>query len=352
MLDAEDGREVVRAFRAEDGEVLWSADLDAVFGDQQGPEGPRNTAVVDAERVYAVSCRGELKCLSLDDGKLLWRVNFVDDLGAEFIGEKGKAEGAVRHGNDGSPLVDGPHLIVSAGGANGHSVVCFDKLNGKVIWHAQNDVAGYGSPVVADIAGVKQVVVFTAEGTIGLRRDNGELLWRVPMETAFGRHVMNPVIHDDVVVVGSHTAGLTGIKITRTGDAFSAENAWVNKDAAPNFSHPVANGRFLFGLGPDKQVVCVDMETGELHWSHSGNIITSASKAYSGFINAQGNILQLTDAGELILFRASPGQYEQLGRVQVAGVNWCSPALSDGVLYLRDGTRKAGSLYAIRLREE
>ncbi|HAV62307.1 MAG TPA: hypothetical protein DCY13_08065, partial [Verrucomicrobiales bacterium] len=141
-----------------------------------------------------------MQCRNVADGRLIWRTSYTNDLHATFIGERGTAAGASRHGNNGSPLIDGPHLIAPVGGTNGHSVVCFDKLTGKVIWHSQDDAAGYGSPVVAEIAGIRQVVVFTAESLFGLRRDNGALLWRVPMKTGFGRHVTTPVVHDDIVV--------------------------------------------------------------------------------------------------------------------------------------------------------
>lgn len=88
------------------------------FTDTQGPRGPRNTPLVDGDRVYAVSCRGELRCLRTTDGALVWRANYVTNFGAVFIGEQGAATGATRHGNDGSPLVDGPHLIAQVGGTN------------------------------------------------------------------------------------------------------------------------------------------------------------------------------------------------------------------------------------------
>src|SRR5437764_1448769 len=82
------------------------------------------------------------QCLSASDGKLVWRTNYTKDFGATFIGEKGNATGATRHGNDASPIIDGEHLIAEVGGP-GAGVVCFDKKTGKVVWKSQNDVAAY-----------------------------------------------------------------------------------------------------------------------------------------------------------------------------------------------------------------
>jgi outer membrane protein assembly factor BamB len=349
FMDNEDGREVLRLLNAADGRELWKAEIDDVFRDSQGPPGPRNTAVFDGDHLYAVSCKGELQCRAVADGKLLWRTSYTNDLHAVFIGERGTAPGATRHGNNGSPLIDVPHLIAPVGGTNGHSVVAFDKLTGKIAWHSQDDVAGYSGPVLAEIAGVKQIIAFTADGIIGLRRDNGQLLWRVPMQTAYARHVMTPVVWNDIVVAGSHTAGLVGIKVTAEDGTVKAEQVWVNKDAAPNFIHPVARGQHFFTLGPRKNIQCVDLATGEVKWSEDGLVITSADKAYAGFLRIGENVLMLTDAGELVLFKATAEKCEVLSRVQVAGVNWCNPAYADGVLYLRDGIRGKGNLLAVKL---
>jgi len=350
ILDNENGRETLRLFRSTDGTRLWSTGIDDVFKDSQGPPGPRNTPVFDDNRIYAVSCKGELQCRSVADGKLLWRTSYTNDLGAFFLGEKGTAPGATRHGNNGSPLIDGNYLIAPVGGTNGHSIVAFHKLTGKVVWHSQNDIAGYGAPIVAKVAGVKQVIAFTADGLIGLNRDSGNLLWRVPMKTAFARHVMTPVVWNDIVVAGSHQIGLVGIKLSRVGKAIKAEQAWLNKEASPNFAHPVARGPHLFNLGPRKNLQCIDLATGKVLWSEDGLFMTSADKAYAGFVLIRDHLLTLTDTGELALVKAQPDRCEIVSRTQVSGPSWANPAYVNGTVYLRDGIKGKGKLMAIPLR--
>jgi len=350
IMDNENDREVLRVFDATDGQLRWKAEIDDTFTDTQGPPGPRNTPVIDGDRIYAVSCKGELQCRQLADGRQLWRVNYTNDLGAIFIGERGTVPGAARHGNNGSPLIDGPHLIAPVGGTNGHSVVAFDKLSGNVAWHSQDDMAGYGAPVVADLAGIRQVIVFTVDGVLGLRRDNGQLLWRVPLQTAYGRHVMTPVVGHDHVIVGSHQVGLTAVRLERDGEGIRALTAWVSKEATPNFAQPVAHGGWLYTLGPKRELLCVDIATGRIRWRETGLIITPADRAYCSFVVAGDEVLMLSDAGELILFASNPERFDPRGRVQVSALNWCSPAYVDGTLYLRDGLRGAGNLMAIPLR--
>lgn len=336
LFDNQGGRETLRCVNASDGKELWRADVDEPFKDSQGPVGPRCTPVVEGDRVYAQSCRGELRCFAVTDGRKLWSANFTKDFAAVFIGEKGTAQAATRHGNSGSPVIDGDHLIAQVGSTNGASLVCFEKKSGQVVWKSQNDVAGYGAPIVESDTGVRHVVSFTADGVIGLQPDNGELLWRVPVKTTFARHATTPVVAHNMVIVSSHQAGLIGINLSKAG----AKQKWLNKQAAINFASPVAVGRHLYGLGPAKNAICVEVETGDVKWSKDGWWTTSADKAHGAFLALGSNILTLTDSGTLILFAADAKECRELGRAQVCGANWCNPAYVDGILFLRDGLRQ------------
>jgi outer membrane protein assembly factor BamB len=333
-LDHQQGKETVHAVEAASGRQLWSVPLDDIFRDAQSVPGPRCTHTADGERLYVQSCRGEFQCLSADDGRTIWRVNFVKDFGAVFIGERGSATGASRHGNTGSAVVDGDRILVGVGGRKGASVVCFNKRDGRVIWKSQDDVPGHSGPVIAAIAGVKQVISFTSEAVIGLDAGDGRGLWRVPVRTSLGRHVTTPVVVDDMVMVASYQAGLIGIRVSRQGDAFRAERAWAAKRWAINFSSPVAVGTYLYGLGPGKTLFCVDVRTGETAWANGG--FFSGGKGYASFLVMNENLLVLAEDGQLSLVAADPKQCRTIATTRVCGRNWCNPAYVDGKLFLRD----------------
>lgn len=349
FFDNTEGKETLHAMDAATTKELWRKEIDQPFTDMQGPSGPRCTPLVDGERVYAQSCKGELQCLGVANGRLIWSVNFTNDFGAIFIGEKGSTPGAARHGNNGQPVIDGDLLYACVGGTNGAGVVCFEKMTGKVIWKSQNDMAAFAPPMIAIIGGIKQAVCFTCDGVIGLEAKNGSLLWRIPVKTAFSRHVTTPVILEDMVVVASHQAGLLGIKVSIDGPGQKAEQAWTNKDAAMNFSSPVAVGKYVYGLGPAKNLICVEIATGRLMWSKEGYFSTSPDKAHASFIVMRKNILTLTDGGQLVLFAVDPNEFKEIGRAQVCGLNWCNPAYADERLFLRDGIKSTGELLCVEL---
>jgi outer membrane protein assembly factor BamB len=337
ILDKIENQEVVRAFDAKSGQELWTHALDEAYDDNQG-KGPRSTALVDGDRLYVTSCRGEFRCLRVADGSPIWSRNFVRDFKAIFLGEIPNpiAIGASRHGNNGSPLIEGEHIFIQAGGTNGASIVCLKKKTGEPVWQSQDDQAGYAGAQITEIAGRRQFIAFTAEGVIGLGLKDGKLLWRFPIKTTWARHVTTPVVVGDMVMVSSHQHGLFGIRVAREGRGFKAEQAWLTKPAAINFASPVAVGKFLYGLGPAKNLICVDSQTGEIAWSKDGYISTAPSKAHASFLVAGDSIVVLTDAGQLIQFAADPKEFRELSRAQVSGVTWCSPAYSNGTLYLRD----------------
>jgi outer membrane protein assembly factor BamB len=335
-LDCQDGREVVHAADAATGREVWRADLDEAFKDNQSVAGPRCAPVADGPRVFVQSCRGEFQCLGAADGKLLWRVNFVKDFGAVFIGEKGQAVGAARHGYTGPAVVDGDRIIVGVGGTSGASVVAFDKAAGRVLWKSQNDVPGYSGPVVATMAGVRQVVEFTAEAAVGLAAADGTLLWRVPLKTSFGRHAATPVVVDDVVVVSSYQAGLVGIRVSKEGGAMKAEKAWAEKSLAINFSSPVAVGPYVYGIGPASDLFCADAQTGRAAWDEKGFFSGLVKRGYVSLLVMGDNIGILAEGGQFLLVAADPKQCRIVARTQVCGQNWCNPAYVDGKLFLRD----------------
>ncbi len=334
-LDDKAGTEFARAADAATGRELWNTPLFSSHKDGFGI-GPRCTPVADGDRVYVQSAKGEFQSLDVATGKVIWRTNFVTDLGAVYIGETGTAAGASRHGATGSPIVDGDRVIAQVGSAAGGSIVAFEKSTGKIVWKSQNDQTAYAAPILATVAGVRQFISFTSEALIGLDPEKGTLLWRVPLTTRLGRHVTTPVVWKDLVLVASHQIGLVATRIARSGDALTATEAWVDKKMTINFSSPVVVGDHLYGLGPAKNLVCIDLATGQLAWEKTGLIQTEGGRAEAAFLAMGRNILTLLDTGELLLFAAESKEFKELGRTQACGRTWCNPAYVSGRLYLRD----------------
>lgn len=333
FLDENGTREVAHALDAATGRPLWQVDYADVFRDEWGA-GPRATPILDGDRVYIQSCNGELRCLRMADGGTLWRANFEQDFGVKFLGSKANEGTATRRGNNGSGALDGNRLVVPVGGTKGASLVCFDKHTGKVLWKSGDDEAAYSSLMIGTLAGVKQVVAFTADALLGAELATGKILWRVPLKTNAKRHAATPVLLGDRVIVNSHTFGLRCFEIAKDSGGLRATEAWANKELAINLATLVVVGDHLYGQGARSDLICVEARTGALQWSQTG--FGAGKKDYASTIAVGDKLLVLTEGGQLLLLAADPSKYTELGRLQVCGNTWSFPALADGKLYVRD----------------
>lgn len=330
----ENGRmEVAHLLDARTGSEIWSTEIGDVYQDEWGA-GPRSTPVMDGDRVFVQSCKGEFRCLNLASGSVNWGVSFEKDFGVKFLGSKANEGTAARRGNNGSPLVDGNAVIVAVGSTDGATLVCFDKTNGKMLWKTGNDEAAYSSPVVATLAGVRQIVLFTADHLMGVEREHGTILWSVPFRTNAKRHAATPLIFGDTIIVSSHSIGLVATKIVSEGGAIRAVPQWSNQGLKINISTSVRVGDYFYGQGPGQTYFCASALTGETKWKSlwpgaSGTENTST-------IVVGKNLLALTDMGELVLVAARPDKFAEVSRVQVCGKNWNFPAFAEGRLYVRD----------------
>lgn len=347
-VDEHEGSEVVHVLEASTGKELWSRAYAPAFDDEWGV-GPRCTPVVDsvAGRIYLQSCKGVFRCFRFADGAPVWGFDFEKDYGVHFIGKMEIPEAAARRrGHNGSPILDGDRIVVSVGNTNGASLVCMNGVSGQVIWKSGSDEAGYANLNVGTLAGVRQVVAFTADSLMGVRMEDGEILWRVPIKTAAKRHAVTPVLIGDRVIVSSHTVGLMcfGVAKAEQGGLLSAKPVWSNRDLKISLASLVEVGGFLYGQGPDKNLICVNSADGQLRWSQPGfgdRLLTG----YTSTFAVGQRLVALTEQGQLVLIEATPEAYRERGRLQVCGKNWSHPAYVDGVLYGRDSKE----LFALRI---
>jgi hypothetical protein len=96
-----------------------------------------------------------------------------------------------------------------------------------------------------------------------------------------------------------------------------------------HFNSSVFQKGYLYGF--DKAVLkCIDAATGAEKWMTSG-------LGRGSLLLADGQLIILSERGELALAEATPAAYKQTARTQVMmGTTWTAPALADAKLYLRN----------------
>lgn len=343
-MDAHEGKETIHCLDAATGKEIWKQAITEAYSDEWGA-GTRATPFIDEDRVYGQTCSGEFRCYELVTGKEIWKTSFENDWGVKF-GPRAASRGtASRRGNNGAGIADADAVILPVGSTEGASIVAFDKKTGKVLWKSGNDEAAYSSLVVADLAGRRTIVAFNAEALTGHDRKTGEILWRVPIVTQAKRHAMTPVIMGDNVIVNTFTFGMASYLIQKDGEKFTPKQVWRNQDLKINLGTPVLVGGHLYNHGPSKDYVCVDAATGAIKWRQAG-----FGEQYSASIAMGDRVLVTTDFGELVVLKANPDKYEELGRAQLAGKSWSHPAIADGKLIIRDNRELAAYSIAAATR--
>lgn len=332
-LDGAD-QEVLVALDANSGRELWSKPLGiAEFDnggnkgtpDNDGGDGPRSTPTYDDGKVYTYSSRLELQCFDAASGKQVWGHNMIREFGGRNIHWESAA----------SPLIEGDLLYVACGGF-GKSLVAFDKAMGKVRWMSQSDAITHSTPVAATILGQRQIIFYTQNGLVSVMPKTGAVLWRYPFRYSTSAAI-SPVVSGDVVYCSqAYGIGSSACHITKTATGFAASRLWYQPAniLANHWSTPVCYNGYLYGIyGQAKfgsaPLKCVEMATGRVVWSKNGF-------GPGGCTLVDGNVLILSDAGDLVLVKAAPEAYTEVARNHVlAGKCWTYASISNGRIYAR-----------------
>ncbi len=312
--------EAVAAYDIATGKEKWTDKWTTRFDESMGGEGPRATPVVDENRVYAIGAEGELRCLDALTGKLIWNQNILKEYGAQNI------TWAVSH----SPLVVDGKLIVLPGG-RGKSIVALDKMTGKLLWGSQDDEQSYTSPMVATIAGKRQLIIVSAQRAMGLTIEEGKLLWDFPWVTEYNINAAQPIItHPNRFFISAgygHGAAL--VELTPDGDKFKTKTIWQNTKMKNKFNSSVLYQGNIYGLD-EGILACINAETGEQKWK-------GGRYGYGQILLAGGHLVVISEQGELALVKATPDKHEEVARFDaISGKTWAYPAISAGVVYVRN----------------
>ena len=324
LFHRQDDREIIAALSASAGELLWETDYPTQYHSGISPDsGPRCVPVIAGNRVVTFGAEGQLTCLDVTTGNLLWSV----DTWSEFRPPTGY------FGAGNTPIVADGKVIVNVG-ARGAGIVAFQLASGKVAWQSTDDAASYSAPTIGDLAGEPHLFIVTRLRFLGVDIQSGQLRFQIP----FGKrgptvNGATPIVVDDhVFLTASYEIGATLVQLV--GEA--ARQRW-NKSGllASQYVTPVPQGRTLYGVdGRDDAGRChlkaFDAMTGEIYW-------TQHDFGYASLVRAGDKLLLLGTDGGLVLAVADKTAYKELARSRLFDTTTRAlPALADGQLYARD----------------
>jgi outer membrane protein assembly factor BamB len=293
----------VVALSVADGSEQWRVALEPSLPALE--RGPVSTPAVGGGLVHVLSSACRLRALDAATGRTLWSRDLKADFGVDL-----------RQGCQTSPLLEGAQVLVQGGGReNDRSLLAFDARSGEPAWTARGaQRTFYTSPVVAELAGTRQVVVHHTvpgpppiSGLVGLRLSDRAVLWERTLERnmSFETPVFLPP--DRVLLLTWNDAHAFRV-VSRDG-ALHAEPAWETQDVTADVSPPVVHGGHLYGFGGDF-LSCLDTATGRAAWKE---------KLYRGsLILVDGHLVVLSvTSGMLRVVEATPAGYREKARLEV-----------------------------------
>jgi len=355
--------EVVWALSETDGKELWVTRLGPAFAQRasQGKEGPGCTPTVDGELLYVEGLGGDLACLQVRDGKIIWQLSLTRDLGGSVP----------RWSYRESPLVDGDRVICTPGGEDA-TLAALDKLTGKTIWKSQvpdspgggpgdpgggprgrggsggrggfgSSGAAYASAIAIDFDGQRQYVQLTGRALVGVSASDGKFLWRYDRPANRMAIICSTPIYHDGLVFASSAYGAGGGLLKLSKDAnggVKAEEVYSTTEMQNHHGGMILVDGCLYGASGGNEggaLVCLDFQTGKVLWDQRAS---GQRRAKGSVALADGRLYYRMEDGTTLLIEPNPKQYVERGRFDQPDRSdqpaWPHPVIANGKLYLRD----------------
>ncbi len=318
--------ERVECLDSKSGDTKWQFDYPTTYRCTTAySNGPYSTPAIAEGRVYTLGAQGQLHCIDLELGDVIWRRILLD----EFQVKPNLYAPAC------SPCVVEGRVILNVGGKNA-GIVGLDAKSGNTVWSATNDTASYASPVAATIHGRRFVFLNTQEHFTSIDPASGEVCWQIPFQAKNHEMVTasSPVVHGDLVVASAYQVGAICVRVMPDG---GYEELWREgpRTLSNQFNNMLCRDGFLYSFTAlDRSLRCLNLANGEIVWKWPSDFGRGA------MLVAVGDHLTLIgELGHLGVIQITPeaAELKFLSKAPIlAKPCFTQPALHDGRLYLRN----------------
>lgn len=316
--------EAMVALDARTGQQIWRssypAPFDMVMAAASHGKGPKSTPAYADGRLFTLGMSGSVTAWDAESGEQLWQQPGGDVQPLYHTGM--------------SPIVDGELVMFHVGGHNDGALTAFDVATGDVRWSWNGDGPAYGSPIVVDLAGTRQVVTFAQDNFVGVAVATGELLWRRPFSTQATTTSQTPILYDGDLIEAGRGNGITRVRVVREGGAWATEDVWHTDEVSLHMTNGVVADGVLVGLSHlnSGQYFGLDLDSGQVLWTSQPRQADNAA-----IMRAGRTIFSLEDDAELVVLPSGQGEFAPVERYDVANsATWTQPTFSANGVYVKD----------------
>ena len=299
----------------------WKGKMTVPFFAASNGSWIRSTPAWHNNQLFVASMEDVLYCLNSTDGKIVWQ----KDIRKEF-GTANQSFGFVC-----SPLVLDNHVFTQTSAG----LLKIDCDTGETAFRTLNESGGmmagaFSSPVVATIAGVRQLVVQTRKALTGVSVENGTVLWTQDIPAFRGMNILTPTIIGDSIFTSSYGGGSFLFDIARTDDTFTVKQRWKAKAEGYMSSAVQVDGQLYLHLR-NQRFTSINVADGQSAWTTK-----PFGKYWSMVVNGK-SALALDEKGILLLLNLNQKEFQEVDRLKVSDQEtWAHLAVSKNQIFIRD----------------
>jgi outer membrane protein assembly factor BamB len=189
--------------------------------------------------------------------------------------------------------------------------------------------SAFSSPVLADLAGRRQLIVQTRQQLAGVDPASGEVLWAQTVPSFRGMNILTPVVVGDGVFTSTYQNKSWLYGVSREKGRYAVAEKWRNNAPAYMSTPVVVDGHAYLHL-QNQRFTCVDLRTGKRTWT------SQAFGKYCSLVAQGDRILALDQRGVLLLLKANPKEFELLDEAKVSNEEtWAYLAVTGNELFVR-----------------
>jgi outer membrane protein assembly factor BamB len=325
LLSQDGNKEGLQCFDAETGKVIWVQSSSGGYPKNDYP-GARATPTIDGKFIYTFGGGGDLICRDLDTGKEVWHDNILQSTHSRLL----------KWGQASSPLVTDKAVYVQCG-EGGPIAVAVDKTNGSIGWTSQfSGNSSYAAPVLMDVGGTQELLVFAGAALFGLNPQTGKTLWTTPWPTANEVNAGTPVTKDDKIFISSgYNQGAGQYQVTPNG----LKQVWTTKEVDCKINAAILDNGYLYCNSEDHngRLKCLDWATGKVKSSGTGR--TMMLGFGGSFVRDGDKLYAMSQSGALSLMSATPQEFKLISQAQIFDAGyaevWSTPLIYHGKLYAK-----------------
>lgn len=323
-------------FDRADGSLLWKSGLTYDKEERTHRTNPYCSASPATDGSLVVAAYGSAGIAAYDfDGKQLWHRDL----------------GAIDHvwGTSSSPVLHGDLCFHYHGPGKGAFLIALDKRTGETAWRfdepdwepgertdgfaGQSDgvIGAFSTPILVQAGDREELVMSFPMEMKAFDPATGEILW-----TSEG---LNPLVYTSpaagegiVLAMGGYNGNSIAVRAGGSGDVTGSRRLWHKVRHNGGIGTGVVKDGLYYYQNSGGVAYCLEISTGETLWEAR---LPGAGKSWGSFLLSGDRVYSLSQAGDSVVFKASPEGLEVLAQSDLREETNSSIAPAGGELFIR-----------------